>query len=272
MLSILLNSLHIIDVLIYLGWGAGVLIALFTLIWLIQLRTKNAAIVDPIWSLSFPLLAVFYFLISESSANKILFLAMICIWGIRLGAHLMIRVLNEKHEDARYTALRNEWGDKQNILMLRFYYFQALLAVALSIPFVLIMIEEPRPVSLLEMFGVGTWLIAVAGESIADAQLKSFKADPKNKGKVCQEGLWNYSRHPNYFFEWLIWVAFFVFALAAPFGWVSIICPAMMLFFLLKITGIPYTETQSVKSKGQAYIEYQKTTSAFVPLPKKRKG
>ncbi len=266
----MLILLWIADVATYLGYGLAILIVIFTITWLIQLRTRNAAIVDAVWSLSFPVLALVYFLLSTQSPNKVLFLVMICVWGVRLGVHLLTRVLREEHEDVRYTALRKEWGDKQNILMLRFYYFQAVLAVVLSLPFALVMVQDARDISVLEFVGAGIWLIAVFGESVADAQLRSFKADPANKGKVCQKGLWNYSRHPNYFFEWLIWVSFFVFACASPFGWLSIICPAMMLYFLLKITGIPYTETQSVKSKGQAYIEYQETTSAFVPLPKRR--
>lgn len=253
-----------------LSVGAALLFVVFTATWLIQLKTRNGGIVDPIWSLSFPLLAVVYFFLSDYNTAKIAFMAMIVIWGSRLGIHLLIRVLDEDHEDVRYAALRNEWGEKQNILMLRFYYFQAILALVLSIPFALVMTNNDLTLSVFELAGIVIWIIAVAGESIADAQLKSFKADPANKGKVCEKGLWYYSRHPNYFFEWLIWVSFFVFSLGSPYGWISIICPAAMLYFLLRVTGIPYTETQSVRSKGQAYIEYQKTTSAFVPLPKRK--
>ena len=109
------------------------------------------------------------------------------------------------------------------------------------------------------------WLIAVGGESVADWQLKQFRGNPANKGKICQQGLWCYSRHPNYFFEWLVWVSFFVFALGAPWGWTSVFCPALMLFFLLRVTGIPMTEELSVRSKGEAYRQYQRTTSPFVP-------
>jgi len=254
---------------LFFAVGAAILFVVFTATWLIQLKTKNGGIVDPIWSLSFPLLAVVYFFLSDQSRSKIIFLAMVVTWGMRLGIHLLIRVMHEKHEDVRYAALRKEWGDRQNILMLRFYYFQAVLALVLSIPFALVMNGDLQ-IGLFEITGAMIWLIAVAGESIADAQLKSFKSDPTNKGKVCNRGLWYYSRHPNYFFEWLVWVAFFVFSLGSPYGWISIICPIAMLYFLLKVTGIPYTETQSVRSKGQAYIEYQRTTSAFVPLPKRK--
>lgn len=117
------------------------------------------------------------------------------------------------------------------------------------------------------------WLCALAHRPpwriLADRQLARFRADPANKGKVCQAGLWNYSRHPNYFFEWLVWVGYAVFALGSPWGWLGLIAPALMLHFLLNVTGIPMTEELSLKSKGDAYRAYQRTTSAFVPWFKK---
>jgi steroid 5-alpha reductase family enzyme len=251
--------------------GAIILFVVFTATWLVQLKTKNAGIVDPIWSLSFPVLATVYFLLSDRAQIKLLFVAMIVIWGIRLGIHLLTRVLKEEHEDVRYAALRKEWGEKQNIFMLRFYYFQGILAGILSIPFALVISNPNLQLTVFEISGIIIWIIAVIGESTADAQLRSFKADRNNRGKVCDRGLWYYSRHPNYFFEWLIWISFFVFSLGSPYGFVSIICPILMLYFLLKVTGIPYTEIQSVKFKGEPYTEYQRTTSAFVPLPKRNR-
>jgi steroid 5-alpha reductase family enzyme len=250
--------------------GAIILLIVFTITWLVQLKTENAAIVDPVWSLSFPLLAVVYFFLSDHSNPKIIFMTLVVIWGLRLGIHLLTRVLKAENEDVRYAALRKEWGDKQNMLMLRFYYLQSILALVLSIPFALVMTNSDLQLSFFEITGVCVWVVAVSGETIADAQLRSFKANPVNKGKVCDRGLWYYSRHPNYFFEWLVWVSFFLFALGSPYGYISVICPVAMLYFLLKVTGIPYTEIQSVRSKGQAYVEYQRTTSAFVPLPKKK--
>jgi steroid 5-alpha reductase family enzyme len=109
------------------------------------------------------------------------------------------------------------------------------------------------------------------GEATADSQLKAFKKDPSNKSKVCSQGLWNYSRHPNYFFQWLMWMSYFVFALASPYGYLAIISPAIILYLLLKVTGIPMTEEQSIRSKGEAFKKYQQTTSAFVPWFKKGK-
>ena len=174
----------------FFGVGTIILFLVFTATWLVQLRTKNAAIVDPIWSMSFPLLAIVYFLLSDRDPGKLLFVIMIVIWGMRLGTHLLRRVLSEEHEDVRYTALRKEWGEKQNILMLRFYYFQVALALVLSTPFALVMNNAHLELKAFEITGAVIWIIAVAGESIADAQLKTFKANPGNKGKVCDRGMW----------------------------------------------------------------------------------
>jgi steroid 5-alpha reductase family enzyme len=107
------------------------------------------------------------------------------------------------------------------------------------------------------------------GETVADAQLAAFKKALENKGKVCDTGLWGYSRHPNYFFEWLMWVSYFLFALASPYWYLAIISPVIILYLLLKVTGIPATEQQSIRSKGEAFKIYQRKTSVFIPWFKK---
>jgi steroid 5-alpha reductase family enzyme len=117
----------------------------------------------------------------------------------------------------------------------------------------------------LETAGAWTFLVAFLGELAADWQLSRFKSDPKNKGKVCNVGLWRYSRHPNYFFEWLIWVSFALVASSAQYGYWGFLSPALILYFLLRVSGIPATEEQALRSKGDAYRRYQKSTSAFVP-------
>ena len=116
-----------------------------------------------------------------------------------------------------------------------------------------------------EILGVLIWMVAVVGEAVADRLLRDFKADPANKGAVCRVGLWEWSRQPNYFFAWLIWVSFAVFALGSPWGWLGIGCPILMLYFLLRVTGIPATEAHAVRSRGEAYRQYQREVSAFVP-------
>jgi steroid 5-alpha reductase family enzyme len=109
------------------------------------------------------------------------------------------------------------------------------------------------------------FLAGLIGESAADWQLARFKATPGHAGRICQAGVWNYSRHPNYFFEWLVWCGFALVALAAPWGWLGLLSPALMLYTLLRVTGIPATEAAALARRGDAYREYQRTTSAFVP-------
>ncbi len=250
--------------------GGIVLLIMFTLTWMLQLKTKNAGIVDTIWASSFPVLVIIYFVRHHGYLpREVMIIAMVMTWGLRLASYLFFRSIR-KAEDPRYTALRQQWGEKQNILMLRFFYFQAMLALVLSLPFALMMVNTQPGIKRIEFIGAFVWLIGVVGESIADQQLKRFKGNPANKGKVCEAGLWRYSRHPNYFFEWIIWVAYFITALGSPWGYLSIICPLVMLYFLLRVTGIPYTESQLLKSRGQAYVAYQETTSAFIPLPRRK--
>jgi steroid 5-alpha reductase family enzyme len=103
------------------------------------------------------------------------------------------------------------------------------------------------------------------GESVADAQLNRFRANPANKGKTCRVGLWNFSRHPNYFCEWLVWVGYFVYALGSPGGWMAVYAPALMYLFLTRVTGIKATEEHALRSRGEDYRQYQRTTNAFFP-------
>jgi steroid 5-alpha reductase family enzyme len=250
--------------------GGIVLLVLFTLTWVLQLKTKNAGIVDSVWAISFPILVILYFVQEDGYLpRELLIITMVMIWGLRLASYLFFRTIGQT-EDPRYTTLRQQWGEHQNVRMLLFYNFQALLVLVLSLPFALIIVNPDPEITWIEMAGAGVWLVGVVGESVADQQLKNFKANASNKGKVCDTGLWNYSRHPNYFFEWVIWVAYCITAFGSPWGFLSILSPVLMLYFLLRVTGIPYTESQILKSRGAAYVAYQETTSAFIPLPKKK--
>ena len=256
---------------ILLAAAFGFAVAMMVVIYVISRRIHNAGIVDIAWSAGFAPVAGLYALLAHGHApRRVLIATMAALWSLRLGCYLYFRVMGHHPvEDRRYKELRTEWGANANSRMFWFFQLQAALLVALSAPFLLACLNASPEIKLVEWLGAGVWLIAVVGESLADFQLKQFKADHANQGHVCQAGLWNYSRHPNYFFEWLVWVAFFLFALGSPWGWATIYCPALMLFFLLKVTGIPMTEELAVKSKGEAYREYQRTTSAFVPWFKK---
>lgn len=252
--------------------GLGALSLGFALLFLVARRLRNFGIVDVAWSLGFAPLAAFYGHFSGGElSRRWLITTMAVLWSLRLGGYLARRVLGHlKTEDGRYRQLRQDWAGNLEGKMFLFFQFQAWLLVALSAPFLLAARNPAPALHPLEIAAAVLWFLALAGEALADAQLAAFKRKPANQGRVCDAGLWGWSRHPNYFFEWLIWVAFALFALASPWGWIALYCPALMLFFLLKVTGVKYTEDQLLRSKGEAYRRYRERTSAFVLWPPKR--
>lgn len=257
-------------------WLTALLFAvvLMVLVWRLALRIGNAGIVDIAWAAGFAPVVIWYAAAGNGAlARRALIALMVSIWSLRLGLYLYVRVRSHHpQEDRRYARLRSDWGAQVHRKMFGFFQLQAALLALLSVPWLLICLNRRAGLQPLEWAACLLWLVAIAGEALADRQLQRFKADPANRGAVCERGLWRYSRHPNYFFEWLVWVAFFVFALGSPWGWVSVYCPALMLFFLLKVTGIPMTEELSVKNRGEEYRAYQRTTSAFVPWFRKESG
>jgi steroid 5-alpha reductase family enzyme len=255
-------------------WLLGLLFAavLMAVIWGIAVRIANAGIVDIAWSAGFAPIAIFFAVAGDGfDVRRAMIALLVSLWSLRLGGYLYVRVMSHHpKEDRRYADLRREWGEHTNRKMFWFFQMQALLLALLSVPGLLICLN-PRPLlQPLEFIGVLIWMIAITGESLADRQLHRFRSDAANRGAVCEIGLWHYSRHPNYFFEWLVWVAYFVVASASPFGWITLYCPALMLFFLLRVTGIPMTERLSLESKGALFADYQRRTSPFVPWFPKR--
>jgi len=251
------------------------LCALFAALYLLARRIDNYGIVDVAWSYAFALLAGYYALFAPGwLPRRVLVAALAAVWSLRLGTHLLRRVAGHHPvEDGRYVQLRRDWVGNFGPKMAGFFQMQAASVVLLGIPFLLPMLNSSNEFHPLEIAGAFLWLVALAGESLADAQLAAFKRDPANRGRVCAAGLWRASRHPNYIFEWLIWVAYFVLALASALGWLAALSPAIILFLLLRVTGIPLTEQQSLRSKGNAYREYQTSTSAFVPWwPRRRQA
>jgi steroid 5-alpha reductase family enzyme len=243
-------------------------------VWVWGKRIGNAGVVDIFWSFNFPVIGALLFALSPATLpRRLLICGMVILAGSRLGWHLWVRVTSHLHEEeGRYRQLRREWSPRPDRAFFWFFQAQALSNVALAIPFFVITANTRETLSGWEIAGTALWLVAVLGESTADRQLATFKRNEANKGKVCDIGLWKTSRHPNYFFEWLMWMAYFLFALGSPNGWLAIISPAVILYLLLKITGIPMTEEQSIRSRGDAYRAYQQRTSMFIPWFKLQKG
>ncbi|HXP50494.1 MAG TPA: DUF1295 domain-containing protein [Bacteroidia bacterium] len=242
------------------------------LVWTWAKAIKNAGVVDIFWAINFSIIAIVLCLMADGFwERKIIISLMVLIWSMRLGIYLLIRVGSHLQvEEGRYKRLREEWAPNPDRKFFFFFQSQALSNIYLAIPFFLIAFNKKPEMSVLEFAGIAVWAISILGEAIADGQLKKFKANAANKGKVCDAGLWNYSRHPNYFFESMIWVGYFLISLNADYGWLGILSPITILLLLFRVTGIPLTEQQALSSKGDAYKEYQRTTSVFVPWFKKK--
>jgi steroid 5-alpha reductase family enzyme len=252
-----------------LGWlGIAVIM---TVLWWIQILRRDASHVDVGWAAGLGLLAIWFAVAADGWGPRRLAIALVVgLWSFRLAYHLLTDRIIGKEEDGRYQTLRAKWADRANSRFFYFFQAQGLLDVILASPFLVICFNTQDSFHPVEWVGLALFVVAIGGETAADRQLARFKQKPDSKGKTCREGLWRYSRHPNYFFEWLIWCSYALVALAAPYGWLGLLSPIFMLLLILKVTGIPPTEQQALQSRGDDYRRYQQTTSAFVPwFPKK---
>ena len=264
---------------LYLQALAAIAVSLSILMagaWGVQQRTGNSGWVDTIWTFSLGLVgagsALWPVAGASPNARQWLVAALVAIWSLRLGTHIAIRTAGIT-DDPRYAAFASEWGVDSPRRMFIFLQNQGLG----SIPLVFAIFVAARfphdALRLQDYLGVLILLVAIAGEALADAQLKRFREDPANKGRVCDAGLWRWSRHPNYFFEWFGWLAYPVIALSAgyavqyPWGWASLLAPVFMYWILVHVTGIPPLEAQMLRSRGERYRDYQSRTSPFFPLP-----
>lgn len=242
-------------------WLLAVL--MMTLGWRWQRRHTNIGIVDALWAAGLGGAAVLLALLGTGAFWPRLLLALLGgLWGLRLATHLWKRVRGEP-EDGRYRQLRAHWRSSQ-LKIWWFFQFQALLIVLFALPFVAVACN-PLVATPWLIVGAAIWLGSVTGETIADRQLARFRADAAHHGKTCRDGLWRYSRHPNYFFEWLHWFAYIAFAIGSPLWWLALAGPVMMFVFLRFISGIPYTEAQALRTRGDDYRAYQRDTSMLFP-------
>jgi steroid 5-alpha reductase family enzyme len=260
-----------IDILVMMVWCAMTLSLWMFGLWVVYLFVRNIGIVDIGWALSFALAMTVAALIGPGVWQLKLFLSiLVYCWALRLAVHLFIRFLRTP-EDPRYTRLSQKWGQRyRHLKVLALFLFQGLLATLISIPFYVICLTPTPDWYPVQSLGVLVWLGGLIGESIADKQLAQFKQNPLNTGKVCDHGLWAYSRHPNYFFEWVVWMGFALIATPAPYGSLAWLSPCCMLYLLLRVSGVPLTEEQALTNKSEAYREYQRKTSAFFPWPPRR--
>lgn len=240
-------------------------VVLMLAMWWHQYRTTNANLVDVAWSGGVGVLALLYAFLAQGDTQRRFLIALLAgAWSLRLAWHIFRRVAGEQ-EDGRYQNLRAHWREQTQLKFFLFYLAQALAVVVFSIPLLVVAVSsEPLP-GWAASLAVFIWLVAVGGETLADRQLAAWKREPRNRGRTCRAGLWRYSRHPNYFFEWLHWFAYVPLAWGSPWWWLTLLGPALMLFLLFRVTGIPHTERQAVASRGEDYRAYQRATSMFFP-------
>ena len=251
-----------------IGWVA--IFLLINLTFLIAKKLNNFCIVDVLWGFSFGILATIFLCTGDGYFARRLILGILAItWATRLGAYLLLRIIKKyPEEDKRYKFLLNKWGDRKYLYMYIFYHIQGLLIVILSPVFAVPTLEESSQFSIVEYIGIFIITTSIICESISDYQLFMHK-NSASTDNVYRKGFWKYSRHPNYFFQWLAWVGFFIFSLNSS-GLFTIYCPLLMLFLLTKVTGINNNEAHNITSKGKEYLIYQKTTSCFIPLPPRK--
>jgi steroid 5-alpha reductase family enzyme len=244
------------------------------ILWRVAQRTRNAGIVDVGWALTFTAVVVVYAALAIAPVAAWLPIALVVTaWSLRLGAYLIARGAATGPEEGRYADLRERWHPHAERRFFAFFQAQAALTAILSLAFVVPFVAAPWDGGWLRALGASVSVIGVAGEALADAQLRRWKRDLSHRGQVCEVGLWSVSRHPNYFFEWCVWIGHAVYGLAfAPWGLVALVGQAIILGSIFGVTGIPPTENQALRSKGDAYRQYQARVSRFIPMPPKSPG
>ena len=242
--------------------------------WLAQRLTGNAGWVDVVWSIGTGLGGIACALVplpgdAGLTPRRWVVAALAAVWSVRLAAHIAARTYGGP-EDVRYARFRQDWGHDFQRRMFWFLMIQAAAAWLLTLT-MLVAARNPSPgLRLGDWCGIAVLAIAVAGEGLADSQMRRFRAGAA-KGAVCDQGLWGWSRHPNYFFEWFGWCAYPLLAIDLSGGWwpgwLALTGPAFMFWLLRYVSGVPPLEGAMLASRGDRFREYQRRVSVFVPLP-----
>ncbi len=249
----------------------GVIAGLMLLLWLLSLYLRDASIVDPFWGTGFAVtVCVAHAVARPDDFRPLLVTLLTTIWGLRLSLYLLVR--NWGHgEDRRYQAMRKRFGPKFPLISLGYVFgLQGLIMWIVSMPTVAIQIPaDPLPWSrALGVVGIALWIVGFLFESVGDYQLARFKRDPDNKGRVLNTGLWRYTRHPNYFGDFCVWWGLYIIAAAGGYWW-TFFSPALMSFFLIRVSGVPMLE-RTITDRRPEYRQYIETTNAFFPGPPRK--
>lgn len=253
--------------------GLLLIVTLSTFLWAASVRMRDASVADVAWGPGFAVLAWLYLLLLDGAGwRPVLVAVLVTVWGLRLGAHIAARHRG-RGEDPRYQAMRAMRGRAfwwKSLFVV--FWLQAAILWFVALPLVVVSAGGPGHVTLPDVVGLLLFAIGFTLEAVGDAQLARFKADPANRGRVLDTGLWRYTRHPNYFGDALLWWGLFLIAVSVPGGWLTVGSPLLMTFLLVRVSGVALLERGLVRTTP-GYADYVRRTSAFVPwLPARRSG
>lgn len=239
-----------------------VIVSHMSLIWIWYRITNNPSVVDVGWASALTLSGLIYLSQHALSIRAVVLGTALLTWGIRLGGYLWWTRIKQKQVDKRYTALSHSWNTKKSLGFFINFQLQGIFIFIVSISWYFISLNPAKNINSIDLTVLIFFIFFLSLESLADFQLQQFKKN--HSGQVCNQKLWRFSRHPNCLFEWLIWCSFTIFAASSPYGIVSLISP-LTLYLIMVFMTIPITERESIKSRGQTYIDYQKVTPKFFP-------
>jgi len=248
----------------------GASLAAFVLLWGVSLRLEDSSIVDSTWGPAFVLVALVSAFLGEGyEGRRYLVLGLVATWGLRLGLHIFTRNRG-RGEDPRYARMRERRGPSWRWVSLpQVFLLQAAILWIVSFPVQAIAAaEEPDSLTRLDLLGAVLWLVGFLFEAVGDLQLKDFKADPLNDGRVMDRGLWRYTRHPNYFGDAVVWWGIGLVAVQVEWGWAALVGPLLITFLLLRVSGVALLE-HDLRKRKPGYEDYVRRTNAFIPGPPK---
>lgn len=251
--------------------GFLIIMLMMTLLWAVSVIVRNVSIVDLFWGLGFVVVSLFYFLETEGYLpRKILLTLLVSVWGLRLSIYLAWRNIG-KDEDFRYRQFRKKYGEKRYwwVSFFQTFLLQGILMWLISVPLLAAQFYSlNNTVGILDYAGIIFWITGFFFETTGDIQLSRFKADPSNRGKVLNTGLWRFTRHPNYFGDSAVWWGYGLFCLASG-SYLPVLGSVLMTALIIKVSGVALLEKSLTDQKPQ-YKEYIQKTSAFLPwFPKK---
>ena len=251
---------------------ASVMALIMAIAWLAQQRTGNSGWIDVSWVAAVGMTGVASALFAATEATaparQAAVVALVAAWSLRLAWHIGSRALRTG-DDPRYAELIRQWGSNAPKRLLFFAQSQALAGIPLVLAITLAAHRPAAGIDGQDLFGLMIMLTGVLLAAIADRQMQLFSSHPGNRGMVCTTGIWAWSRHPNYFGEWLVWLGVAVVAFDFAWGWLALAAPAWMYWLLVHVSGVPPLEQHMINTRGQVFRDYQRRTSVFFPMPPK---